>query len=42
MFDAMSIKKQGLWDEKIGKFIGNCVMGNALEIEDPTLQQLKH
>lgn len=33
MFDAMSIKKQGLWDEKIGKFIGNCNMGNALEIE---------
>lgn len=33
MFDAMSIKKQGLFDEKIGKFIGNCDMGNALEIE---------
>lgn len=33
MFDAMSIKKQVLFDEKIGKFIGNCDMGNTLEIE---------
>jgi len=22
-----------LWDEKTGKFIGNCDVGNALEIE---------
>lgn len=24
MFDAMSIKKQILWDEKLQKFVGNC------------------
>lgn len=33
MFDAMSIRKQVLWDDKTGKFIGNCDMGNELEIE---------
>lgn len=33
MFDAMSIKKQVLWNEKIRKLVGNCDMGNTLEIE---------
>jgi len=33
MFDAMSIKKQVFWDEKMEKLIGNCDVENALEIE---------
>jgi len=33
MFDAMSIKKQILWDEKLQKFVGNCDYGNEIDIE---------
>lgn len=33
MFDAMSIKKQILWDEKLQKFVGNCDYGNKIDIE---------
>lgn len=33
IFDAMSIKKQILWDERLGKFVGYCDYGNAFELE---------
>jgi len=33
MFDAMSIKKQILWGEKLQKFVGNCDYGNEIDIE---------
>lgn len=33
MLDAMSIKKQIVWDERLGKFIGNTDYGNAVEVE---------
>jgi len=33
IFDAMSIKKQISWDERLGKFVGYCDYGNAFELE---------
>lgn len=33
IFDAMSIKKQILWDERLGKFVGYCDNCNAFELE---------
>lgn len=33
IFDAMSIRKQTIWDERLGKFVGNTDYGNGLEVE---------
>lgn len=33
MLDAMSIRKQILWDERLGKMIGNTDYGNSMEVE---------
>lgn len=33
MLDAMSIRKQILWDEHLGKMIGNTDYGNSMEVE---------
>lgn len=33
MFDSMSIRKQIIWDEQLGKFVGNIDYGNSIEIE---------